>query len=235
MPRVTAYHRPASLDEALDLLGADGRIPMGGGTLVNTPGGEPVEVVDLQALGLSGIAADGDEIRLGAMTVLSDLADADTVPAIVAEAARRELPSTLRGLATVGGTVAVGDPESVLLAALLAHGGRVEVDGSQTVPLAEYLEDRSGLITAVTIEAGGSASIAGTGRTPADVPIVAAVARRHDDAVTVVLTGVANVPVVVDPNDPIAGLAPAGDFRGTSEYRLHLASVNTQRALADLG
>lgn len=35
VPLVTAYHRPASLDEALDLLSAPRRVALGGGTTLN--------------------------------------------------------------------------------------------------------------------------------------------------------------------------------------------------------
>lgn len=234
MPRVTAYHRPASLEEALELLGGPGRIPLAGGTIVNTPGGEPVEAVDLRALGISGIEPSDGTVRIGAMTVLSELAESDGVPPIVAEAARRELPSTLRALATVGGTIAVGDADSLLVAALLAHGADVEVAAQERRPLAGHLDGGQGLITAVVIEDGGRGTIMRTGRTPADEPIVAAVARRVGDQVTLVLTGVAATPVVVDPMDPTAGLDPIGDFRGSREYRLHLAAVNARRALSDL-
>ncbi len=73
--------------------------------------------------------------------------------------------------------------------------------------------------------------MAATGRTPADVPIVAAVARSGPSSVAVALTGVASVPVLVDPDAPIAELAPSSDFRGSAEYRLELARVLSARAL----
>ena len=53
VPLVTAYHRPASLEEALDLLSSPQRVALGGGTTLNADR-EPsdLEAVDLQALGL---------------------------------------------------------------------------------------------------------------------------------------------------------------------------------------
>ena len=39
--------------------------------------------------------------------------------------AKRELPSALRNQATIGGTVALGEPTSVLVAGLLVHGADV--------------------------------------------------------------------------------------------------------------
>ena len=51
---ITIYHRPKSIEEALQLLGrtAPRTVPLGGGTLLSHPHSEAVEVVDLQALGL---------------------------------------------------------------------------------------------------------------------------------------------------------------------------------------
>ena len=238
MPKVTAYHRPATLDAALDLLADPGRVPLGGGTVVNTPGGEPVEVVDLQAIGLSGITEEDGQIRVGATTILQELVDSGVVPAIVRTTARRELPSTLRNQATIGGTIAARDPESVLTATLLVHGATVELaDGAQrtTESLSVYLagEDRR-LITAIFFEAEGDAQLSATGRTPADTPIVAAIARQHRGTTTVAVTGVAPTPLLVDPEAPGAALEPFEDFRGSAAYRLHLVEVNVNRAVAGL-
>ena len=57
---------------------------------------------------------------------------------------------------------------------------------------------------------------------------------RDDGVTTVALTGVASTPVLIDPGDPTSGLEPLGDFRGSADYRLHLASVLTDRILASL-
>ncbi|GIT00873.1 MAG: hypothetical protein CM1200mP26_25850 [Acidimicrobiales bacterium] len=77
------------------------------------------------------------------MTTLHDMLDDDRVPTGLAGAAQAELPSTLRTLATVGGTVATGDPDSVLVAALLVHDARVELvgpGGYEMLPLGQSAE-----------------------------------------------------------------------------------------------
>ena len=94
MANVVGYHRPASMDDALALLAAPAprRLVLAGGTVVNTDRSpEPVEVVDVQALGLSGIALDGDRLRIGAATTLALLATDESTPGLLAELARREL------------------------------------------------------------------------------------------------------------------------------------------------
>ena len=109
MARISAYHRPSTLAEALDLLHRPAlrTVVLAGGTsVVPAKVDQPTEVVDLQALGLSGICvADDGRVVVGATTSLQDIADAPALPVVLREAARREQPSTLRTLATVGGVV----------------------------------------------------------------------------------------------------------------------------------
>ena len=245
MANVSAYLRPATLDDALACLGRPGAVVLGGGTGVNAaPAREPVVVVDLQALHLGGIEHDGEDgLLIGATATFQQLADDARVPDAIRIAARREEPSTLRTLATVGGLVATADPSSELLAALLVHGGEARLagrDGGHSIGLAALLADATPLagriITAVRVETGGVTSVARTGRTRTDRAIVAAVARRTPDGRRrLALTGVAAAPVLVAPEDPAAGLDPPGDFRGSAGYRRMLAAVLAQRALAEVG
>ena len=256
---ISAYQRPATMEAALACLARPGAVLLGGGTKVNaTAGPGPVAVVDLQALGLGRIdGLDGRMAVIGATATLSRLAGSPVVPDVIREAARREQPSTLRAQATVGGCVATGDPESELLAALLVHGAIVRLAAAHGVyeltlqqllaalPLAD-----GGIITSVTISTAGRSSAARTGRTRADRPIVAAVARViADGRRRVALTGVAATPVLVQapahtgtggtgPSGTGTGgidtsrLDPPADFRGSAEYRRALAAVLAARALA---
>jgi probable selenate reductase FAD-binding subunit len=237
MATVTAYWRPSSVAQAFELLERPGAVVLGGGTQLNPgPTTVGVEVVDLQALHLDGIeAGPGDKVRIGAMTTLQALADSDAVPAVVREAARREDPSTLRAQATVGGCVASGDAESELLATLLVYEATVQVtsrDATEEVPLDVLLAGLpvagGRVITAVTIQTVGAAAVARTARTPADRAIVAAVAREAPSGRRTALTGVAATPILVQTAD---GLDPAGDFRGSGEYRRALAATLLARVV----
>lgn len=246
MPNVSEYLRPASLDEALACLDRPGAVVVGGGTKVNAARSLGlVTVVDLQALHLDGMDRDDEDgLRIGATVTLQRLADDASAPAAIREAARRQEPSTLRGMATIGGCVATADPSSELLAAFLVHGGKVSLvgrDGEHTLELAALLADNRPLagriITAVTIETGGVTSVARTGRTRADRPIVAAVARRAaGQGRRLALTGVAVTPVLVAATQDAANdLDPPGDFRGSGEYRRALAAVLAKRVLKAVG
>jgi len=234
MTKAVAYHRPSSIDEAVALLREPGRVVLAGGTVVNdrtvgvtrdSDDEETVEVVDIQALGLDGMEMEGPLLRIGAATTLQAMVDNSLVPTLLRHLARAELPSTLRNTATLGGLCAVGDGGSPLLAGLLVHGTEATTAG----PNGE-------LITSFTIAVDGAGAWSGTGRTPADSPIVAAVARQDAAGeVHLALTGVSRRPVVVDPTDPVAGLDPPADFRGSAEYRIELARIHTSRVLAELG
>jgi putative selenate reductase FAD-binding subunit len=244
MPTVISYHRPQRLDDAVRLLSTGPhRVALAGGTVLNAaPVGAPVEVVDLQAVGLDRIHGDSGRVVLGAMCRLDDVARDGAVPAFVRDAARRELPSTLRTLATIGGTVGAADGDSELLAALLVHDAIVHVAGTggeEIVPLPQVLADHRRIagrvITAVEIATGGDAVAERTARTPADVPIVSCSGRRGEDGrLRTAFTGVAPQPVLLDAA-AVERLRPEGDFRGSSTYRAQLAAVLHGRVLAALG
>jgi probable selenate reductase FAD-binding subunit len=237
MATVTAYWRPSSVAQAFELLERPGAVVLGGGTHLNAGRtDEAIEVVDLQALHLDGIEADsGESVQIGAMVTLQQLVDCDHLPEVVREAARREQPSTLRAQATIGGCVATGHAESELLATLLVFEAVVQVDGrggAEELPLEAFLASlpvgAARVVLGVTIRTDGRAAVARTARTPADRAIVAAAARQTPGGRRLALCGVAATPILVTSAD---GLAPAGDFRGSPEYRRALAATLLTRAV----
>jgi probable selenate reductase FAD-binding subunit len=238
MKRISAYFRPESIGEAFALLDGPGAVLIGGGTKLNGRlSSEPMSVVDLQLAGLGGIERlDTGTLRIGATTTLQQLVDCEDVPAIVREAARRELPSTLRAQSTLGGTIVSADRESELLVALLVHDAEVFVarpEGTEKMGLEVLLAHlplaSHEIVTAVAIDTGGSASVARTARTSADKPIVVAAARvGADGRRRLALAGVASTPVLAEETDE---LDPPGDFRGSGEYRRALAGVLVSRAI----
>jgi putative selenate reductase FAD-binding subunit len=240
---ITEYHRPLTLDEALALAADPNAAVLGGGTTLNAePASSASVAVDLQALDLSGIEADGDDVRIGATTRLQDVVDSDEIPKLLRDLAHREAPNTIRNVATIGGTIAAASPESQLLTGLLAYGAAVTVvRGGSTVEhsIDELLDDPSlfdgSIITSISIPTSGTAAADRTARTPMDQSIVMAVAYRGSDGdVRLALSGVAPVPIIVEP-DGLEGIDPPPDFRGSSEYRSQLASVLAGRVLAAVG
>jgi len=237
---ITQYHRPLTLDEAIALTARPDAVVIAGGTSVNAePGRKPTTAVDLQALDLTGIETDGESIRIGSTTRLQDLVDSPLVPPVLRDLARREAPNTIRNAATVGGTIGAADPESELLAGLLAFEATVTLARAGSVTeqtLSEILEEpallNGAIMTSVSLPSNGTAAADRTGRTPMDRPIVMAVAHRgKDGSVRLAMSGVAAHPVVVDPSQ-IAALDPPSDFRGSPGYRRNLAEVLAGRVLS---
>jgi CO/xanthine dehydrogenase FAD-binding subunit len=239
---IRTYARPATMDEALDLLSDPDAAILAGGTDFNgDAAGAPSVAVDLQDLGLDVLEADGSLLRIGAMTTLQALADASTTPALLRELALLEAPNTIRNAATVGGTIGTADPESELLAGLVLFDAVVTLirkGGSIEVSLDDLLDDPSMLaesvMTSIAVARGGGGAAERTGRTPKDRPIVMVAGRSADDGTTLlVATGVAARPMSIDVTT-LDQLEPPSDFRGSTAYRRHLVEVLSGRVTQQL-
>lgn len=241
------YYKPTTVQEALALLARPDvtlRALAGGTHLVGALETRTLAgvdgVVDLGGLPLRAIRAAVVEgapcLSLGALATLTDVCEHDGAAALagglLVQAAQGEGPLNLRNQATVGGVVAAAESDSEFYAALLALGARIVIAttaGERVVPLAE-LGAIEGLITAVLLPEGIEAgAIARVARTPADRPIVAAVAVRHGATVRVALCGVAVKPILQG-----TPLDPPDDYKGSAVYRRSMAPVVTDRALAML-
>ena len=246
MTPVKEYARPATITDAVRLIAAGGQV-VAGGTKANrnhnpfdgTPA--PRAVVDIQDLGLTGISMDGTRAAmLQACVTLQQIVDQDGLPAVIREAARREAPRPIRNAATVGGTIASRTPTSELLAALLVYETTVHFHSvGKAEPSVASLADAlarpipGALITQIQLATSGEGAACRVGRTPSDAPIVTAVGRKIDGRLVVALAGVGRAPRLITP-DTIDHLDPPSDFRGSTEYRRHLAAVLTSRVAREL-
>ena len=108
---MTAYARPTSVEEALELLTRDGAAVLAGGTdlagQIDRGIREPALLVDLQDAGLGGIVTDGAGIRIGATATLAEVAVADSVAPYTAVVTAAGLAASplLRNQGTVGGNL----------------------------------------------------------------------------------------------------------------------------------
>jgi carbon-monoxide dehydrogenase medium subunit len=134
-----AYHRPASLDEALALMeryGADGRVLAGGQSLVpalNMRLAAPAAVIDINRLpGLDGISLEPEGLVIGALA-RHEAVEASPLVArhapLIAQAMPHVGHRAIRTRGTVGGSVALADPAAELPACLVALDAIVRVAG----------------------------------------------------------------------------------------------------------
>ena len=109
---MSAYVRPASIDEALALLDADGAQPLAGGTdlvPLQSRGKAPGSLVDVRALLGDAIEPHGDGLLIGAATRVADVAGDGRVAeryAALSQAAGAAASPQLRNQGTVAGNLA---------------------------------------------------------------------------------------------------------------------------------
>jgi aerobic carbon-monoxide dehydrogenase medium subunit len=260
-------HKPQTLEGAAQLLGEEGTYPLYGGVaLQRNPRPEVAAAVDLAHLGLDFVRDSDNSLRLGTMLTLEQVRQAcderraeSPKLGAVADVLAREQPETLRNTMTLGDLLAERDSHSMALTLFLALGAvlkRFDLDMHFTTAawlatrrdVSRYLIGqlripRRPARTAITIEQ--------VGRTPADAPIVGAVAlvEVYNDSqpahTILALCGVDSAPVrqpdaarVMDDRGDIDAaldrlvLDPPGDHWGSSEYRAEMARVLSRRALA---
>lgn len=135
IPAAFTYHRPRSLEEAIEALKApDAKILAGGQSLLpllRLRLAEPASLVDLQDIpGLFGLEVQGENLRIGAMTRHVEILDRAPWE-VLREAAAETGDRQVRRLGTIGGTVSHADPSADLPAALLALGATLEIAGTE--------------------------------------------------------------------------------------------------------
>jgi carbon-monoxide dehydrogenase medium subunit len=205
-----SYHRPSTVSEAVALLAAsdESGALSGGMTLLPTMKqrlASPKIVVDLAALpGLTGIAVEGGNVTIGAMTTHAEVAGSAAIGAAIPALA------TLAGL--------IGDPQ-------VRHRGTIGGSVANADPAAGYAKFKSqasrfALVGALVARFGSSVRVAITGAGPV-------VFRSQDieDALTADFSPQALTRISIAPS----GLT--SDIHADSEYRAHLVVVMARRAV----
>jgi carbon-monoxide dehydrogenase medium subunit len=190
-PPAFTYHRPRSIDEALDVLaelGDRGKVLAGGQSLVPLMSmrlSAPEHLVDVNHVpGLGTIDVDGTAVHVGALARHSDLERDDAaygaVP-LLRQAVRHVAHPTIRNRGTTVGSLVHGDPAAEMPSVLCLLDGAVSVrsaDGTREVPASEFF-----LGPMETAVQAGELAVAATFRRPPDGTGTAfvEVARRHGD------------------------------------------------------
>ncbi len=166
------YHRPATLAEAIKILGKNknSKVLAGGHSLLPAMKlrvAEPGALVDIGRIkGLSGIKASKKEVKIGALTTHAAVAASKDIAKacpILAEAAAQIGDTQVRNRGTMGGSLAHADPAAdypTVLMALEAAITATGKNGARDIPAARFFKDifttalKSGeIITAITVPA----------------------------------------------------------------------------------
>jgi len=254
---ITTYHRPKTLDEALTLLTRPDTVPLGGGTLLSRPTADPIEVVDLQSLGLDSVKKNGNNLEIGATVTLQSLLESEHIPEAMKTALKLEAPLNIRNSATVAGTLVACDGRSTFAVSLLALDAKVEIKAfehrdlkdqslrktpnlnEQLINLGDFLPLRPrGLITSITIPLNVKLAFEYVSRTPADKPIVcAALAKWNSGRTRLALGGYGKSPILAMDGTEAKGLETAArnafheatDNYASAEFRMDVASTLAKR------
>ena len=260
-----AYHRPASLDEAVKLLAgsADATLLAGGMTLIPTLKlrlANPSDVVDLGALGdLGGITVADGTVTVGAMTSHAEVAGSKDVqkaiPGLAALASGIGDPH-VRHRGTIGGSVANNDPTADYPAAVVALDATINTN-SRAIAAADFFTglfgtalDDGEIVTSVSFPVPKKAAYAKFPNPASRYAIVGVMVADTAQGIRVAVTGagpcvfrVADMEAALASNfaaDAVASIAVASDglnsdIHASAEYRAHLVTVMAKRAVAAAG
>ena len=139
-PAAFEYHAPASVADALKLLGKldDAKILAGGHSLIPMMKlrlAQPKHLIDLRKVpGLTGIKEDKGMISIGAMTTHWEVESSKVLKskcAVVSETAAMIGDPAVRNKGTIGGSLAHGDPAADMPATAIALGAELVCQGKK--------------------------------------------------------------------------------------------------------
>ncbi|MYF50522.1 MAG: xanthine dehydrogenase family protein subunit M [Gammaproteobacteria bacterium] len=258
------YHKPSSLAEAV-ALHRDAEDPAylsGGHTLLPTMTqrlAAPSDLIDLEGLTeLTGIAAEGRTLSIGAFTRHAEVAASaevrSTVPAL-ADLAEGIGDAQVRNRGTIGGSLANSDPSADYPAAALALNAVIRTDRRQIAAddyfrgLFETALEEDEIITRIDFANPSRAAYEKFPNPASRYATVGVMVADFNGAVRVGITGAgpcacraptfeAALSARLDPAALDDAELPAIDFNSdlhaSAEYRAHLVRVMAQRATARL-
>jgi aerobic carbon-monoxide dehydrogenase medium subunit len=257
-----AYHKPASVADAVKLLGADGEAkPLAGGqTLIPTLKqrlARPTAVVDLGAIkDLAGITVAGGKVTIGAMTKHVDVAASADVkkalPALAVLAGGIGDPA-VRHRGTIGGSIANNDPAADYPAACMALGATIKTNKREITAddffrgMFETALEAGELIVSVSFPVAEKAAYMKFDQPASRYALVGVFVAKTAAGVRVAVTGAASAvfrwkeaEAALSKNFAAAALDGVkaasdnlnADIHGSAEYRAHLIGVMAKRAVA---
>jgi carbon-monoxide dehydrogenase medium subunit len=256
------YHRPQTLSGALaDLENQDAKALAGGQTLIPTMKqrlASPSAIVELKSVPeLTGLAREGDNVVIGAMTRHAEVASSPVVRSAIP--ALSKLASGIgdahvRNRGTIGGSLANNDPAADYPAAVLALGATV-VTSKRRIAADDYFGglfetalESGELITQVSFPIPQKAAYMKFANPASRFALVGVFVAKTAGGIRVAVTGAGQNGVFRVPSFEAAlsaNFAPAAldglsvpaddlntDIHAAADYRAHLIGVMAKRAVA---
>jgi CO/xanthine dehydrogenase FAD-binding subunit len=252
------YRAPATVEDALALLGPDSTLLAGGQSLVpllNLRLARPELIVDINGVAeLDYLRADDGPLRIGALTRQDVLERSELVREgwpLLHKAVRLVGHPQIRTRGTVGGSVAHADPAAELPTALMAMGARLHLrssGGSRAIDAADFYlgplytaREPDELLVEIEVPQqppGAGAGFAEFARTHGDFATAGAAAVVGPDRVGIALLGAGPVPARAEAAESaLAGGAEPHEVAALAaadvedEHRRALCTELTRRAI----
>jgi len=256
------YHRPASVAEAVRLMGShpDDTVLAGGqSTLPSMKLGlsSPSGFIDLSGIAeLSGIRVEGGMVTIGALTTHAAVAASVDVQRLIPALATLAAgigDRAVRNRGTIGGSIANNDPAACYPAAVLGLGATIHTN-SRKIGADDFFKglydtalNPGELITAVSFPAPEKAAYIKFRQPASRFALVGVFVARTANGVRVAVTGAGpcvfraraleaalsrNFNAAACEGETIAASGMNSDIHGSAEYRAHLIPVLTKRAVA---
>ena len=256
------YTKPSSIPEAVKALGADmdAKALAGGQTFIPVLKqrlNKPSVIVDLSALGLTGIKAEGNTVTIGAMSTHHQIESSPDVQRLVPGLAKMASligDTQVRHRGTMGGSLANNDPSACYPAAVLALGATIHTD-HRSIAADEFFQgmfttalEPGELITAIEFPAAEKSNYEKFRNPASRYAMVGVFVAKTAAGVRVAITGAGQGGVfrhsameealskdfspeaITGITTPADGLN--GDIHASPEYRAHLIGVMARRAVA---
>lgn len=259
-----AYHKPATVAEAVKLLAdPDAKAVSGGHTLIPALKhrlNKPSALVDLSGIAeMKGIKRVGNSVVIGALTRHGEVANSAEVKAAIpmlAEMAGNIGDTQVRNRGTIGGSISNNDPAADYPAAVVGLNATVHTS-KRKIAADDFFQgmfttalEQDEIVVAIEFPIPEKAGYAKM-RNPASRYVMAGVfVAKTGGAVRVAVNGAgpcvfrqSDMEKALSANwsaDAVGGVTqPAdglnGDIHGSAEYRAHLVGVMAKRAVAAAG
>ncbi|MCA1287222.1 FAD binding domain-containing protein [Salipiger bermudensis] len=263
------YARAVDVPHALELMAGSegaGRFLAGGQSLIaamNMRLSEGDMLIDISKIpGLSGVAEDGERLRIGALTRHAEIGRDPLLrqhAPLLSDAVRYIAHAAIRNRGTIGGALAHADPAAEFPACILALGATLHAhgpDGDRDIPAEAFFEDvfttalaEDEILTAISVpkaEPGERHVIEEVARRSGDYALTGLCLVRRSAGHRLSVFSAGPVPILakgamaaLDAGDSDAAvealraeIEPSSDTQATASYRRHLAGVLLRRAIA---